>query len=54
MYAKNIRPSAKREVQLNGARNVMIESRALGALKFPSETRDENMSAERADFIFSN
>ena len=31
MYAKNIRPSAKREIQKE--RSATIESRALGALK---------------------
>ena len=61
MYAKSTRPSAKREVQkersakrdvqISGARSATIESRALGALKLASEARDENVPAERADFL---
>ena len=39
MYAKSTRPSAT------------IELRALGALKFASEARDENVPAKRADFL---
>ena len=35
----------------NGARSATIESRALGALKFASEARDENVPAKRADFL---
>ena len=35
----------------NGPRTATIESRALGALKLASETRDENVPATRADFF---
>ena len=35
----------------NGARNVTIKSRALGALKHAREERDENVPAKRADFL---
>ena len=49
MYAKSIRPSAKREVQKE--RSATIEPRALGALKLASEARDENVPAKRADFF---
>ena len=37
MYAKSTRPSAKREVPMNGARSATIQSRAPGALKIASE-----------------
>ena len=36
----------------NGARSATIESRALGALKLASEARNENVPANRADFLF--
>ena len=45
MCAKNIRPSAKREIQKE--RSATIKLRALGTTKFES---DENMSAMWADF----
>ena len=32
--------------------SAMIESRALGALKFAGEAGDENMPAMRADFLW--
>ena len=35
----------------NGARSATIKSRALGALKLASESRDENVPAKRADFF---
>ena len=41
MYAKSIRPSAKRDDQIA----------ALGALKLTSEARDESVPAQRADFF---
>ena len=41
MYAKNIRPSAKRKIQTEPS--AMLESRTLGALKFTIEARDENL-----------
>ena len=49
MYAKSTRPSAKREVQEE--RSATLESRALGAFKLASESRDENVPAKRADFF---
>ena len=49
MHAKNIKPSAKREMQTE--RSATIESRTLSALKLASEARDENVPAERADFF---
>ena len=51
MYAKNIRPSAKRKVQTERKRSATIESRALGVLKFAREARDENVSLKWADFL---
>ena len=48
MYAKNIRSSAKREIQTErSAKSATIESLALDALKLAS---DENVPAKRADF----
>ena len=46
MYARSIRPSAKREVQTE--RNATIKSRALRALKVAS---DKNLPAKQADFL---
>ena len=41
MYAKN----------KNRGRSATTESRALGAFKFASEARDENVPARRADLL---
>ena len=49
MYAKSIRPSAKREVQKE--RSAKRDDQI--ALKFSSEARDENVPAKRAD-VFDN
>ena len=60
MYAKNIRPSAKRDFQIfrsakrnNGIfQSATIESRALGALKSANETRNENVPFCISPFTF--
>ena len=48
MYAKNIRPCAKRKVQTE--LSTTIESHNLGMLKFRSEARDENVPTKWAHF----
>ena len=48
MYAKTIRPNAKREVEKE--RSATIKSRALGALKLASAAFHKNVASKRADF----
>ena len=48
MYAKNIRPSAKREVYAERSADTTLELCALCALE---SATNENVSAKEADFL---
>ena len=52
MYAKNIRPSAKHEIQKE--RSATMKSLVIGALKLASEAPEQNVPVKRADFYFIN